>query len=295
MRSGPRWQSSLRRTRTPPSSSALDGQSGRLNTQSQGTIGQVKAGAQDTRGIAVDSAVGPLKWRQCTRTDPVRRVLSALSAGDPPGCAPARHILVLVMTVDKWITSSLETPDVLVFLASARAPSTPGEGGQGRRPSVMPTRYWRTAGSRPGGSVGDPSRCHSGARLRTHTQPLQLSIVELAHARKDFVKRFPDRRREKVGQRPAVTPPDVGSAPRTRWATCLSGFCSKGLPHGGWPGGGRATLVSSNAAANGHATAGRDGPTIMVAAVVVPARDISGSCRNRLRVQPAPWTRSSQP
>jgi hypothetical protein len=121
MRSGPRWQSSLRRTRhssTPPSSSALDGQSGRPNTQAQGTIGQVKAGAQDTRGIAVDSAVGPLKWRQCTRTDPVRRVLSALSAGDPPGCAPARHILVLVITVDKWITSSLKTPDLLVFLAS---------------------------------------------------------------------------------------------------------------------------------------------------------------------------------
>jgi hypothetical protein len=119
MRSGPRLQSSLRRTRH---SSFVLGirwtvrpfeHSGTRHSRSSESLGARYAGNRS------DSAFGPRKWRQCTRTDPVRRVLSALSAGDPPGCAPARHILVLVITVDKWITSSLD--DVLVFLASARA------------------------------------------------------------------------------------------------------------------------------------------------------------------------------
>ena len=114
MRSGPRLQSSsLRRTRH---SSFVLGipwivrpfeHSGTRHSRSSGSLGARYAGNRS------DSAFGPRKWRQCARTDPVRGVLSALSAGDPPGCAPARHILVLVITVDKWITSNLD--DVLVF------------------------------------------------------------------------------------------------------------------------------------------------------------------------------------
>ena len=60
-----------------------------------------------------------------------------LSAGDPPGCAPARHILVLVITVDKWITSSLD--DVLVFLDFGTCPWDPIlDAAMSRRPRSAP-------------------------------------------------------------------------------------------------------------------------------------------------------------
>jgi hypothetical protein len=76
-------------------------------------------------GDRSDGAFGPRKWRQCTRTDPARRVLSRLPAGHPPGCAPARHILGLVIAVDKWITSRLDTSRSARVRVTRHAPLGP--------------------------------------------------------------------------------------------------------------------------------------------------------------------------
>ena len=91
--------------------------SGGPNTQAQGALRSSESWGARYAGERSDGDFRPRKWRQCTRTDPARRVLSGLPAGHPPGCAPARHILGLVIAVDKWITSRLDTrPEVLVFV-----------------------------------------------------------------------------------------------------------------------------------------------------------------------------------